>query len=335
MTRDAQNYFKVAPLYKYAKVRTLNEMLSKPQVVGVGIGYKTIGGKLTRDVSLIVIVNKKIKSRDLDKNEIVPKKVSLSSNDIYLRRPSSRKTKSSEILYFQTDVIESSLPSINMPPPGSSWNPLCVGGYNSSVDVYYGMPLFNDSKKWIGNCAFIARLMSSNHPALVTNLHTVSHCNRIYNYQGKLIAQSPSQIKPYDACYIPLLNGISYHNSKGSIEISHLNTGANCDWRYMSYSASSGFKKLRLWCDSISTTPSANLPPGVSLRLFVDAQNYKTNSATAEGDSATGILTYDGGLNSFHLGGTQYIGPNCQGQNQAKHKWAIAANHILNSNLKL
>ncbi|OGO35246.1 MAG: hypothetical protein A2W35_11150 [Chloroflexi bacterium RBG_16_57_11] len=51
------------------------ELLSKANVVGVGVGYRTIGGQRTDDISLVVMVTKKVPQTQLSPQDIVPDEI--------------------------------------------------------------------------------------------------------------------------------------------------------------------------------------------------------------------------------------------------------------------
>ena len=51
------------------------ELLSKANVVGVGIGYRTIGGQRTDDIALVVMVSKKVPSMELSPQDVLPNEI--------------------------------------------------------------------------------------------------------------------------------------------------------------------------------------------------------------------------------------------------------------------
>ncbi len=51
------------------------ELLRKPNVVAVGIGYRTRGGQLTTEVCIIVSVAQKVPAAQLKRGEILPAKL--------------------------------------------------------------------------------------------------------------------------------------------------------------------------------------------------------------------------------------------------------------------
>ena len=55
------------------KRRHERELLSKPNVVAVGVGYRTRGGQPTSEVCIVVSVTRKIPRSDLKRSEVLPK----------------------------------------------------------------------------------------------------------------------------------------------------------------------------------------------------------------------------------------------------------------------
>jgi hypothetical protein len=51
------------------------ELLSKANVVGVGIGYRTSGGQRTDDIALVVMVSKKVPSIQLASQDVLPDEI--------------------------------------------------------------------------------------------------------------------------------------------------------------------------------------------------------------------------------------------------------------------
>lgn len=49
-----------------------SDLLSRPNVVGVGVGYCQRTGKATGEIGIIVMVDKKVASQNLEPHEIVP-----------------------------------------------------------------------------------------------------------------------------------------------------------------------------------------------------------------------------------------------------------------------
>lgn len=49
-----------------------DELLAKPNVVGVAIGYRQSGGKTTDSLSLVVLVSKKLPENSLNSEDQIP-----------------------------------------------------------------------------------------------------------------------------------------------------------------------------------------------------------------------------------------------------------------------
>lgn len=60
---------------RQVKLRYEAELLKMANVVGVGIGLRQIAGMLTDEVSLIVMVKKKLESKLLSKGEVIPQEL--------------------------------------------------------------------------------------------------------------------------------------------------------------------------------------------------------------------------------------------------------------------
>jgi len=57
------------------KDRHEDELLKKKNVVGLGIGYKEVGGQKTEQLSLVVMVRKKESPSQLDATDLVPSEI--------------------------------------------------------------------------------------------------------------------------------------------------------------------------------------------------------------------------------------------------------------------
>ena len=55
------------------KRRHESELLRRPNVVAVGVGFRTRGGQLTSEVCIIVSVTHKIPAADLKRHEALPR----------------------------------------------------------------------------------------------------------------------------------------------------------------------------------------------------------------------------------------------------------------------
>jgi hypothetical protein len=57
------------------KDRHEEDLLKKKNVVGLGIGYREVGGQKTEQLSLVVMVRKKELSSQLDATDLVPSEI--------------------------------------------------------------------------------------------------------------------------------------------------------------------------------------------------------------------------------------------------------------------
>ncbi len=69
---------------KIEEIRRMHEarLLRIANVVGVMIGYKITGGDMTRALSIVLLVEKKIKEQDLKKQDIIPTKIEDEMTDV-------------------------------------------------------------------------------------------------------------------------------------------------------------------------------------------------------------------------------------------------------------
>lgn len=54
------------------KRRHEQDLMRKPNVVGVGIGYRTIGGKATSEICIVVSVKAKVAALELRHEDLIP-----------------------------------------------------------------------------------------------------------------------------------------------------------------------------------------------------------------------------------------------------------------------
>lgn len=52
-----------------------SELLTKPNVVGVGVGFRQIGGKPTRDVAIVIMVKVKLPATELQPQDTLPDEI--------------------------------------------------------------------------------------------------------------------------------------------------------------------------------------------------------------------------------------------------------------------
>lgn len=57
------------------KERVKDDLLSRANVIGVGIGYKTVGGQRTDQVALVVLVTHKLPADGLAKHDRLPSEI--------------------------------------------------------------------------------------------------------------------------------------------------------------------------------------------------------------------------------------------------------------------
>lgn len=57
------------------KAKAKEELLNKANVIGLGIGLKTVGGEQTGDVSLVVLVSQKLPPADLAACDLLPAEI--------------------------------------------------------------------------------------------------------------------------------------------------------------------------------------------------------------------------------------------------------------------
>ena len=60
---------------KEIKAKYEQELLSKPNVVGLGVGYREVGGQMTDQVGLIVMVRRKVPRAQLAPQEVIPAQI--------------------------------------------------------------------------------------------------------------------------------------------------------------------------------------------------------------------------------------------------------------------
>ena len=65
------------PLDRVREVQRVHEkeLLTKANVVGVGLGLRRCGGQLTDDVALVVMVRRKVPSTQLAPDDVIPSEI--------------------------------------------------------------------------------------------------------------------------------------------------------------------------------------------------------------------------------------------------------------------
>ncbi|AYF53470.1 hypothetical protein FDJ70_09925 [Clostridium botulinum] len=120
-----------------------NEFFKKPNVVGIGLGYKTSGGFRTNEKCINVLVTKKVPSYDLSPNEVIPKWYKGIKTDIY------------ESGYFKSHLLNSRVRP-------------ALGGYSISPSTL----------KQYGTMACIVKDNLSNYFLLSCN-HVIANLNEV------------------------------------------------------------------------------------------------------------------------------------------------------------
>lgn len=119
------------------------EILSKPNVVGVGTGYKTVGSRTSKDLCLVAMVARKVPRAGLAKEALVP----------------------AEIEGVRTDVLEVGVLRAQLDRRGR-WRPL-VGGV--SISHY---------KVTAGTLGCVVRDRQSGERLLLSNNHVLANANQ-------------------------------------------------------------------------------------------------------------------------------------------------------------
>jgi hypothetical protein len=60
---------------RYVRQSYRDMLLSKPHVVGLGIGFRKVGGQMTDEVALIVMVDKKLPEYQLKPGDQIPREL--------------------------------------------------------------------------------------------------------------------------------------------------------------------------------------------------------------------------------------------------------------------
>lgn len=60
---------------KAVKDAYLDDLLSKPNVVGCGIGFRQVQGERTNEIVVVVMVTKKVPNAQLDPDELIPREL--------------------------------------------------------------------------------------------------------------------------------------------------------------------------------------------------------------------------------------------------------------------
>ncbi len=60
---------------KGVKERHEKQLLAKKNVVGVGIGYKAVAGRVTDQLSIVVMVEEKVPAEALESGDVIPAEI--------------------------------------------------------------------------------------------------------------------------------------------------------------------------------------------------------------------------------------------------------------------
>lgn len=327
MDRIFEELNKKTELYTLLRDFFSPQLMKQPNVFSVGVGLKNSGGNRLNELCIIVLVRKKEGENVLKTEEIIPKILTVKKEELALSLYKNRHILSEypEEINVMTDVVETEAPTVEI-FRGATWNESCVGS-GAGQDVYYGMPLFNAPSRndWIGNCAFIA-FDRNKRPVLVSNKHVLRGVTDVYNKNGKLVAKGVVESPRFDAAYALLLPGISYSNffSQMGKTVSSLELGEGVGWHMQCFCASTGYKDYHLewWNQQIDDGGWTDITYN-RWRAFKDWTIGQTIATIAKGDSGTGIIGNNGGLNSISNVATDTLGTNCQGQTKYRYRWAV------------
>jgi len=109
-------------------------LLKKPQVIGVGRGFKEVGGKQTEEEAIIILVNKKLPYKSLLSEQLVPKSLDGMQTDVIevgeLKAYRRRKSAASPVTYQITEEVERTS-RVRPAPPGVS-----IGHYRITAGTF-------------------------------------------------------------------------------------------------------------------------------------------------------------------------------------------------------
>ena len=75
MNEEPADFQEQSERIKVVKRLHEDELLSKANVVGVGIGYRRTGGEATRDLALVVMVSSKLPAALLGEQDLIPSSI--------------------------------------------------------------------------------------------------------------------------------------------------------------------------------------------------------------------------------------------------------------------
>lgn len=75
MNQQEDDYAAISQRASAVKRAYQAELMSKANVVGVGVGYRTLGGESTEDIALVVMVTHKVPKAQLAPEDLVPREI--------------------------------------------------------------------------------------------------------------------------------------------------------------------------------------------------------------------------------------------------------------------
>jgi hypothetical protein len=75
MNEEPADFQEQSERIKVVKRLHEDELLRKPNVVGVGIGYRRTAGEATRDLALVVMVSSKLPAALLGEQDLIPSSI--------------------------------------------------------------------------------------------------------------------------------------------------------------------------------------------------------------------------------------------------------------------
>lgn len=152
------------------------DLLTLPQVIGVGYGYKTVGGIQTSQEAIVVLVRKKLPPEQLPENERVPDTINDMVTDVVeVGEIKALKAEPLEPLQSRTDKVRPA-------PPGVSIGHYLVTAGTFGAVVYDG---------------------SSAHPMILSNNHVLANSTN-GNDQRASVGDRIYQPGPIDFVHVDL-----------------------------------------------------------------------------------------------------------------------------------
>jgi len=144
-------------------VHLLDELVTKYQnetsdnIIGVGYGYKTQGGLLTGEKSLIFTVQKKLPINQIDQKDLIPQLITYSGET------------------FKTDVVQLELKLLSCPSEFYNWQTTPPSNRNKIRPLKGGISVtnFTDLSNFVGTLGFLAVDNQTNSLVGVSNNHVL------------------------------------------------------------------------------------------------------------------------------------------------------------------